>query len=320
MRDARAARELLAEAKHIAVVAHERPDGDAIGSLLALGQSLKLKGKQVALVISDGVPRRFQFLPGAEEVVAELPEAEALVVSVDVADSGRLALSSSLGRKPDINFDHHPTNTQFAKLNLVDESAASTTQVIYDLAERLDLPLNSEIATNLLVGLLTDTIGFRTQSVNPKVLRMAADLLEMGAPLADLYQRAIISRKYEAIRYWGNSLSALNKENGLIWASLSLEDRHAADYSGSDDADLTDLLTTVDDMQIVVVLVELSRINVKVSWRAAPGFDVAALAEQFGGGGHVAASGATLEGTLPEVESRVIAATRKLLSPKVEQH
>lgn len=320
IQDVAAARSLLKNSKHVAVVAHERPDGDAVGSLLALGLSLKLKGKSVAMVIADGVPRRFRFLPGADDVASELPDGHFLLVAVDVADTDRFALSSSLESKPDISFDHHPTNTQYAKLNLVDERAASTTQVIYELAAELDLPINAEIATNLLAGLLTDTIGFRTESVDAKALRMAADLLELGAPLAALYRRAIIDRKYDAIRYWGKGLSKLSKQDGLIWASLSREDRQTAGYPGTDDADLTDLLTTIDEMEIVVVFVELSDKMVKVSWRAKLGYDVAALAEEFGGGGHFAASGATIEGTLPEVEERVIAATRQLLSPVMEQH
>lgn len=319
MQDAAAAKALVSNSEQIAVIAHIRPDGDALGSLLALGESLQLKGKRVAMIISDGVPHRFQFLPGADQIVSDLPDEEYLLVAVDVADSGRLALSSALEGQPDINIDHHPTNTRFAKLNLVDKSAASTTQVIYELAEQLDLPINRGIATNLLAGLLTDTIGFRTQSVDARALRMAADLLEMGAPLADLYQKTIISRKFEAVRYWGTGLSNLHREDGLIWASLNVTDRESASYSGADDADLTDLLTSIDDMQIVVVLVELSRSSVKVSWRSTSGIDVAALAEQFGGGGHVAAAGATLEGTLQEVEQRVIAATRALLSPVMEQ-
>ncbi len=312
--DVARARALIAAADNVIVIAHERPDGDAIGSLLALNLSLQQMGKGSVPVLADGLPRSFAFLPGAKQVTRKMPAAADLLVVVDCSDLERTGYEpGAFPRKPDINIDHHPTNTSFAQANLVYPQAASSTQVLYDLAPQLGLPIDLDVATNLLVGLVTDTIGFRTSSVTPAVLRTAADLLEQGAPLAEVYERSLNVRSFVAARYWGRGLSRLQMDGGVLWTSLTLADRRAVGYPGSDDADLVNLMTTIEGAQVVVIFVEQPGGKVKVSWRAREGLDVSRLASQFGGGGHVPAAGATLEGALEEVQARVLAATQALL-------
>jgi bifunctional oligoribonuclease and PAP phosphatase NrnA len=311
--------DLIGAAQAVTLISHERPDGDAVGSLLGLTLSLKLSGKEVVPVLADGVPDRFRFLPAAETVQTRLPESWDLLICVDSGDAARMGVDlDGLGRPPDLNIDHHPTNTMFARVNIVDPAAAAASEILYDMILALDMPMDLEVATNLLAGLVNDTIGFRTTNVTPKVLRIAADLLDRGAPLAQIYERCLIRRSFVAARYWGSGLSSLERDGGLVWASLSLRERQRVGYPGPDDADLVDLLSTIDGGKIVVLMVEQPGGKTKVSWRCQAGLDVSGVAASFGGGGHKPAAGAVIEGSLEEVKQQVLDATRKLLHESME--
>lgn len=309
------AKALIEAATHITVVSHVRPDGDAVGSMLALTLALQAQGKQVTPVLQDLVPERFGFLPGAGQVRNEFPQDPGLLISVDCAESARIGFAErGPATIPQINIDHHQTNSGFAAVNLVDPAAASTTEVLYLLAAELDLELSPQVCENLLAGLLTDTIGFRTVSVTSRTLRLSAELLELGTPLARLYESVLNSRSFTAARFWGYGLARLMQENGLIWTALTSEDRQASQYASLDDADLIDLITTIEGVRVALLFIEQPGNQVKVSWRALQGDDVARIAGQFGGGGHKPAAGATIPGSLEEVREVVLTATRKLMA------
>ncbi|MFV1858151.1 MAG: bifunctional oligoribonuclease/PAP phosphatase NrnA [Anaerolineales bacterium] len=302
----RAAR-LIADSSEIVVISHERPDGDAVGSMLALTLALQEIGKKVWPVFAGGLPRKWQFLPGADRVRPELPAGEKLIVTVDAADVRRLGPLDV--KRVDLNFDHHPSNTQFGEINLVDPGAASTTVVLYRLFPELKLPLDIDIASNLLLGLITDTLGFRTNSVSSDTLRIAAELIELGADISKLYRKALMGRSYEAVRYWAQGLSRMEMRDEVVWTVLRVSDRELAGYPGSDDADLIDVLTTIKGPRVAILFVEQPQGQVKISWRALPGVNVSRLAGNFDGGGHELASGAMIEGELPQVVERVLKAT-----------
>lgn len=310
---ARAA-ELLKGAQHIAVLSHERPDGDAVGSMLALTLSLGLAGKKVEPVLVDGVPARYRFLPGAQGVVHAVPAAVDLLVAVDCSAIDRMGIAPErLPLPPGINIDHHATNTRFAEANLVVAEAAATAEVIYDLAPALALPIDERVATNLLAGIVTDTIGFRTSNVTPSLMRKAIDLIERGAPLSEVYERGLNRHSFDAIRFWGHGLASLEQDAGMVWATLTQEDRRASAYPGNDDADLINLLGTIDGQKIAMIFVEQPGGKTKVSWRCREGWNVARIAEAFGGGGHELAAGATIDGNPEDVRNRVLEATRASL-------
>jgi phosphoesterase RecJ-like protein len=298
------------------VVSHERPDGDAIGSTIAMGLALHKIGSKPQLVIADGVPSRFHFLAGAGEIKAQLTDEFDLIIVLDCSDTQRIGLS--LPRQPDINIDHHPTNNHFAVHNLVRPQAAATTEILFELLPQLNVDIDEEIASALLLGLITDTIGFRTPSVHPGVFHMAAQLLEHGADINTIYNRALNQRSYVGARYWGQGLQKLNKDGELLWAELSLADRKAVAYPGNDDADLINFLTTIESPTVTLIFVEQAEGKVKVSWRSRPGVNVAQIASSFGGGGHEQAAGAMIAGTLEEVKSNVLRATKPLVSPSKE--
>jgi phosphoesterase RecJ-like protein len=305
---------MVQAAQRVLVVSHVRPDGDAVGSLLGFGLALQAAGKQVQMVLADGVPAIFRHLQGSDQVRHKPEGPFDLYCVLDCSDSQRMGEFFGADVLADLNIDHHQTNLNFARINLVDTGAVATAEMVYDLLNALQFPIPQPAAAALLTGLVTDTIGFRTNNVTPRVLRMTAELMEKGASLSELYQKALVNRSFEAARLWGNGLVKLEHEGGLVWTTLTLADRQAANYAGRDDADLVNLLSAIDQSDIAMIFVEQPNGHVKVSWRARPGVDVSQIAMRFGGGGHSAASGADVAGDLHEVRGAVLAATRELLN------
>jgi len=305
--------DLVSRADRILIISHIRPDGDAVGSTIGLGLILEEIGKEVSLVLEDGVPKVFNHLTGSDRIIREAVGVFDLVIVVDSSDIERIGSVLDDYGEPDVNIDHHPTNTQFAKLNLVRDDAVATVEIIFNLAQELSFPINLPISEALLTGLLTDSLGFKTSNTKPQTLRIAAELMENGANLPVLYRKAMGEKSFEAVKYWGQGISKIQMEDRLVWTSLSLEDRIAADYPGRDDGDLINVLSRIKETDISIVFVEQKNGSVKVSWRSRPGFDVSSIATQFGGGGHKPAAGADIKGDLERVQEEVLEATRKSL-------
>lgn len=304
----------LNEAENIVIATHVRPDGDAIGSLLGLGLAMAEKGKNVQMVLDDPLPISFRHLEGSASIRREVSGDDGLMISVDCSDVARLGSIGQTGREWDINIDHHITNEQFAKMNLIDVNAVATAEIIATYLPEWGFHINKAAAEALLTGILTDTIGFRTSNMKPSVLRLAARLMELGADLPKLYAKGVYMRSFEAMKFWGCGLTKLERKGGLVWTVLTMMERKESGYSGKDDADLINLLTSIPDAKISVVFVEQPNGNIKVSWRAVPEYDVSTVATEFGGGGHAAASGAEVCGTIDEVREKVLERTSILLN------
>jgi bifunctional oligoribonuclease and PAP phosphatase NrnA len=315
MSDLQAAiKERLQAGQRALITSHIRPDGDAIGSLLALGLGLQGAGKEVEMVLADGLPDSFRHLPGSGQIHPRATGEFDLIVTVDCSDLKRVGNALDGYRMPDIVVDHHVTTEAFGTLNLIEGQAVATASLLARYMPGWGLKLTPPIAANLLTGIVTDTLGFRTANSTPEALRQAADLMTLGADLNTLYYLSLVRRTFPAAKYWGAGLSSLQHSEGIIWATLTLEDRLASGYTGNDDADLINVVSSIDEGAAAIMFVEQGPNNVKVSWRSlAPHVDVSKLARQFNGGGHKAASGAELEGTLAEVQERVLAATHKAL-------
>jgi len=310
---------LLSQARHIVVLTHTRPDGDAIASLLALCICLNDVGYNISGILPESIPTRYAFFPNLDQIKTDFPQDADLIIAVDCADSERLAISPNMSPpKVDVNIDHHSSNSLFGSINIVDPEAASTTQVLHQILRDLGFPIHQDVATLLLIGVVTDTIGFRTNSVTPEVLRLAASLQELGAPLAEIQQRSLHERSFDTIQYWGYGLSRISKVNEVVWTSLSQTDREKSGYTSFDDADLINILSTVEGTRVAIVLVEQPEGKIKVSWRSSSGINVSDIAEIFGGGGHKAAAGAMIEGDMDKVSRSVLETTVKAVGSRAE--
>jgi phosphoesterase RecJ-like protein len=296
----------------ILVVSHVRPDADATGSVLGLGLALKNAGKTVQMVLEDGA-EKFQYLPGSEQITQTPEGVVDMIIVVDCSDPDRVGGALAEYGKPHLVVDHHKTNLHFGEYNIVESDQVATAAILFDHMPDWGLNFDPYVASCLLSGIVGDTIGFRTPNVNSEVMRKAGALMDMGADLANIYREELVMKSYEAVRYWGAGLSRMQHDNGLVWASLTLADRREIGYAGNDDADLVNVLSSVKEAEIALIFIEQPQNMVKVSWRARPGMDVSGIAFEFGGGGHAAAAGADIEGTLENVIEVVIIETRKLL-------
>ena len=304
--------EKLHNSKNPLILSHMRPDGDAIGSIVGLGLVLKKAGKTPCLVLEDGLPAKYRFLKGSELVVKKPAESNDLTLVLDCSDLRRLGDSFS-GLVVDINIDHHITNENFGEINFVLPEYPATCAILAKFLPDWDYPLDLDSSSALLMGIVTDTIGYRTSNVTPETLRQSALLMESGASLSDIYNQALVSQTFPASLIWGFALSRLVRENGLVWTVITLDDRKKAKYIGRDDADLTNILSAIEGSDVSLVFNEQNSGKVKVSWRSNAPYDVSKIAQQFGGGGHPQASGAEFEGTLEEVENKVISKTKQYM-------
>jgi phosphoesterase RecJ-like protein len=305
----------LTSAQNILIASHVRPDGDAVGSLLGLGLALQDAGKTVQMVLADGISSSFKHLHGAKQVRTKIESAIDTFITVDCADFKRTGKPFESAGQPDINIDHHITNEMFGKLNLIEGKEVATCAILTNYLPAWGYKITKPIAEALLTGIITDTLGFRTSNVTSEALRQAATLMDTGANMPDLYMRGLVSRSYEAARYWGGGLSSLERQDEIVLGTLTLADRKAAGYSGSDDADLINIISAIDGFKVGMIFVEQPKNRVKISWRALePGIDVSPVATRFGGGGHAAAAGADVEGPLEEIKKSVIRSTKEMLS------
>jgi phosphoesterase RecJ-like protein len=299
---------------NILITSHVRPDGDAVGSLLGLGLALQDAGRNVQMVLADGVSSSFKHLEGSEKIRTKVEGSFDTFITVDCADFKRTGKPFENLGQPDINIDHHITNEKFGLLNLIEGTEVATSAILTNYLPVWGYQITKPVAAALLTGIITDTLGFRTSNVTSEALRQAATLMDTGVNMPDLYMRGLVQRSFEAAHYWGGGLSNLEREDGIVLGTLTIADRKAAGYSGSDDADLINVISAIDGFKVGMIFVEQPKDRVKISWRAlVPGVDVSQVAQQFGGGGHAAAAGADVEGTLEDIKKTVIKRTKEML-------
>ena len=308
-------KERLGAAKKIVIASHVRPDGDAIGSLLGLGLALHDAGKSVRMVLADGVPSSFKYLEGTKLIEKEPKSHQDTFITVDCADFKRTGSIFEKFGQPDINIDHHKTNEKFGKINLVEADEVATSAILTNYLPAWGLTITKPIAAALLTGIITDTLGFRTSNITPEALRQAAALMETGVDMPEIYMRSLVRKSFPAARYWGAGLSTLQSKNGIVWGTLTVADRKTAGYGGNDDADLINMISSIDGNKVGMVFVEQGSNHVKISWRALEaGVDVSKVAKHFNGGGHAAAAGADVAGSLSEVQQEVLKKSREMLN------
>jgi phosphoesterase RecJ-like protein len=307
-------KERLAKAQKVLLTSHVRPDGDAVGSLIGLGLALQDAGKHVVMVLVDGVPSSFRHLEGSDRILREPQGQFDTFITVDCADFKRTGKPFESFDPPDINIDHHITNQRFGKLNLIEGEEVATSAILTKYLHAWGFEISQPVAAALLTGIITDTLGFRTSNMTSQALRQAADLMDCGVDLSELYMRGLVRRSFAATRYWGAGLSSLAQDSGIVWGTLTLEDRKISGYSGNDDADLINAISAINGHKVGMIFVEQYDNHVKISWRALEaGIDVSPVAEHFGGGGHAAAAGADVAGALLEIQPVVIQKTRDML-------
>ena len=319
--------EAIRPGQRICLTTHVNPDGDGIGSMVALVHLLRARGADPVIVSPTPIPPRYHFmldgLKGVDrtaEAIKEIRRADLLFV-VDIADLGRLGMLHDAVRDrgvPVACVDHHVSSgTLPPGPRYVDPQASATGELIAELAEANGWDITPPVAQALYVAILTDTGGFRFSNTRPRVLRVAADLLECGVDPEQIYLQVYANAPEGRQRLLAEALQTLVVEHevGLSWITIppgSLE-RHRV---SADDLDgVVEYARSVEGVRMALPFREISQGRVKVSLRSVGDVDVADFAKQFGGGGHRKAAGLSLEGALADVQAMVLKAARAYLMP-----
>ncbi|HEY1285801.1 MAG TPA: bifunctional oligoribonuclease/PAP phosphatase NrnA [Solirubrobacterales bacterium] len=284
------------------LTAHEGPDGDALGSLLAMHHLLRQMGKDSVMFLAAKefpLPIEYRFLP-LEEVFHEPPAdmTDRAVIFLDCGNIDRMPVDFlAEGGQVVINIDHHHDNTLFGDINLVDTDASSTAEIVYQLAVLLGIEITPEMATALYVGLVTDTGKFMYENANARTHRIAAELIEAGVEVDETYRRLYEHVPIEKLRLVSRALERIQRrcENRLVVAYITASDYEESGAGEEMTEGLIDFLRSVEGARVAALIRDLGdrgRAARKVSLRSSDGaVDVSAIARQRGGGGHKRAAG-----------------------------
>jgi phosphoesterase RecJ-like protein len=311
--------EVLRAHSSFVILSHVRPDGDAIGSQLALGFSLLAMGKSVRLINEDGLPENLSFLPGSERI--ELPPTDPIAaevaIALDTATRPRLgerALHAASMATVWINIDHHISNTNFGDLNLIDATSPATGQILYDLITQLDLPLPPESRDAIYVAVSTDTGSFQYPSTTAKTYDMAADLIRRGVDVGAINSKTYDEQPYRRLELMRALLGTLERSADGLLAHWELRDQTRIDLAlrPEDSEGLIDVIRAIRGVQVAAFFEEVADGKIRVSMRSKDRrLDVCNIAAQFGGGGHALAAGLRMSGPLAEAKTRVLNAIRR---------
>ncbi len=302
----------LHAARKIVVLSHVRPDGDAVGSQLALTLSLRELGKDVLAWNEDGMPENLRFLSSADLITAPPlePLSFDLAIALDTATKQRLGSSLKAIAQADcwINIDHHASNPAYGDLNYLDARSPATGQIIYELIQEQHLPMNADIANALFVAISTDTGSFRYANTTAETFNVAAELIAHGANNADLSRRLYESYPKRRQLLLGELLehARFGEHDRIASISLSLEQKHRFALLAEDIDGLIDSIRSINTVQVAIFLEELADQRVRLSMRSKDSrIDVNRICQLWGGGGHAMAAGARLRGGLSEVTDKV---------------
>ncbi|QJD83331.1 DHH family phosphoesterase [Cohnella herbarum] len=307
------------------IVSHVQPDGDAISSTVATGWLLEKLGKKFTMLNEGPVPSRLQFLWKSSEIRTldgdgNPPDPDRKyrnVICVDCADYARVGQTNQWF-DPDaelLNIDHHPTNDGYGRVNLMKFHAAATAEILFELIDELELRMDTDVATAIYTGLLTDTGGFRYSNTSPLVMAMASRLLEAGVNGPDLAEHLLERMTAGQLRITQRGLSRLtfSDDQQIAWLWVNSEDLEESGATNEDLEGLVNYPRNVEGVEVGMLFKQNGQSSVKVSMRSAGRVNVAAVAQHFGGGGHVRAAGCRLTDPLPEVISQVVAYVQKAL-------
>jgi phosphoesterase RecJ-like protein len=305
---------VLREHESFVVLSHVRPDGDALGSQIAMGLALQKLGKKVKVWNEEGLLEKFSFLPGGELV--SLPPNEPVdfdvVLALDTATRQRLGenVLAAVGQaKVWINIDHHPSNPRYGDLVHIDSIAPATGQILFELLQSQNLPLDEPIAENLFAAISTDTGSFQYQNTTARTFEIAADILRCGIKVGELSQKLYESYPRRRIELLRVLLDRMRFDAGGRVASFSLPSATATELGviPEDNEGLIDHLRAIQGVIIAIFFEELEDGKVRVSMRSKDErADVCAICVSFKGGGHKLAAGARVAGALEDVAQRVI--------------
>ena len=306
--------ERIAQAKTVQIAGHTNPDGDAIGACLAMGAALAAAGKEVTVLLEAYAPK-YEIIPNGHLVKAAEQPAE-LFLALDCGDEGRLGKAAEWFHQAGftINIDHHGSNTRYGQMNYVEGDASSTCEIVYGFLAG-EYEIDEKMAAALYAGLIYDTGGFRHSSTSPETMRIAGALMEKGIPFTEIYNRFFDSRSFSELKIMGQALENAELFFGgrAVCATVTAAEIETCHGTNKELDSIINYLNGVQKTDVACFLYEKTPTEVKASFRGKDGYDVCALAQKFGGGGHVKAAGCTIAAPIEKAKEMVLAEIEKML-------
>jgi len=311
----------LRNCNRLLISVHKNPDGDALGSQLALMLALEKSNKTVVAQNIDPVPEIYRFLPASSRIkTGSTVEGRYDAILVLDADPPRTGLfDGNYPADTRINIDHHITNPAEWPLTWLAPSASATGEMVYELIQRLGIPMDREIALCLYTAIFTDTGSFRYSNTTPKSMRIAADLIEAGADPWLVTENVYESFAYRRIKLLGNVLAGVERtEDGRIaWVVVTEELFRRFGASSEDTENFINFVRSTKGVEVAILFRQTAALQYKISLRSKGRVDLSGLAQSLGGGGHKNAAGSTVDGTLDEVKERVIGAVNNAVEAQL---
>jgi bifunctional oligoribonuclease and PAP phosphatase NrnA len=302
---------VIREGERFLVCSHSRPDGDAVGSVLAMGMLLEQMGKRADMVTADRVPQVYRKLPGADGIRNAMrvhgPYDAAILLECDSVGRTRLR---GLERFLIVNIDHHASGREWGNLNWIDRGAASVGELVYRLVKAAGVPISGQMATCLYTTLLSDTGGFCYGAVRASTFALAQELVEAGANPVRIAQDVYFSAPTSKLLLLGAALNNLHREGRLAWLWVTHKDMVRTCAAEEDCEGIVNFALSIADVEAAAFLRELPERRIRMSLRSKGRVNVAAIAEQLGGGGHENAAGCTVDGPLGRALEDILAALR----------
>lgn len=303
--------DVLRQGERFLVCSHSRPDGDAVGSMLATGMLLEQMGKRADLVTADRIPAIYRSLPGAEAIRTALrvhgPYDAVILLECDGLERAKLR-----GLEPffHVNIDHHATGRNFGHVNWIDRHAASVGEMVYRLVQCAGGTVTAEMATCLYTTVLTDTGGFCYGGTRASTFALAQRLTEAGADPVRIAQDIYFSTATSKLLLLGAALSNLTREGRLAWLWVTHQDMVRTCAAEEDCEGIVNYAICITGVEVAVFLRELPEKQIRLSLRSKGRVNVSAIAARMGGGGHENAAGMTLEGPIPRALEQIVAELR----------
>ena len=310
----------IKDGQDILIASHAEPDGDSVGSLVALGLALTKLDKKITMHTPSPIPAVYRFLPGAGRIVRQIKNADIydLALVLDCGDLTRIGeTSAEIGRIPIvINIDHHVSNTGFGHIQFIDTTACATAEIVYRLINALEIPFDKAIATSIYTGILTDTGSFRFSNTNQAAFAISKAMTDAGVEPHNVAQRVFGTYSLGRIKLLNMALNSIEiSENGKL--SMMTVTRSMLNTTGTNTEDLDGMINyarRIEDVKVAALIHEIKNGAGKfanmnryhVSLRSDSSVDVAKIAGKFGGGGHASAAGFQIESTLVALKSKII--------------
>lgn len=308
--------EALVAHKSFILACHVQPDGDCLGAALALARTLRSLGKDATVISQDPVPDHYRFLPESDTIVHTSDRRDFEVgVVVDCDQPSRTGTAAELinSAKITARIDHHLTKENFGDIQIYEPNISSTSELIVELFDAVGIEIDQATATMLMTGIVFDTGGFRYSNATSRTFEIASRFAAMGVSPSEIVRSVFESRPLRAAKLLGRALSSMQEtqDGKIVWAELSSRDYIDLDADDSCTEGIVNTVAAIKGPRVVMLLREIEPGIVRASLRSRDGFDVNKVAAAFGGGGHAAASGCTIEDTLQQARNKLISEVRR---------